>query len=82
MQHYQRIEFNESVYNPIYANVAANKKTLLIASADLSITREGDTVVLECMKSGRIVETSWSNVRYAFRKEAVKAPIKAPKVAA
>ena len=73
---YQKIEFVESVYNPIYANVAANKKTLIIATSELTLTREGDTVVIECLKSGRIVETPWANVQYAFRIPTIKQPKK------
>lgn len=79
---YQKIEFVESVYNPTYANVAANKKTLLIATNELTLTREGDTIIIECLKSGRVVETPWSNVQYAFRMPTTKVPTKSPKVAA
>ena len=88
MIEYQYIHFHATVRDPQSANASTRREIMMSHNADkrhvLKITRDGDTVSLECMHSGRVVETPWSSVRYAERSVKVApkvvAPIPAPKV--
>jgi len=61
---YKHIEFVSKVYHPKYAS-KTEKKTVMIAGGDITISREGDVVTITDAKSGRSVETPWANVGYA-----------------